>query len=122
VETLQAALFGAIAPGPGTAYLQAGRALDRLSRIERSFANITAELKTHNHFRAARLELTGRLDTGYDHVQELTEMASGLRNYAVQLKEILGNPAIDDATRARAQELLSGVSSLRDRIMETLRP
>jgi hypothetical protein len=91
-----------------------------LAAVESQFGHITKELKTSNHFQAARMEPTGRLNTGSDHVKELTDFSNGLRNSAVRLKRVLSNPHLDAAARDRAQELLSNVSRLRDRITEAL--
>lgn len=92
-----------------------------LGEIGEQFENISNELKTSNHFQAARMEQTGRLETGADHAHELKDFANGLRNSAVKLKRILSNPKLEAAVRKDAQELLSNVSILRDRIMEALK-
>jgi aspartate/tyrosine/aromatic aminotransferase len=54
-------------------------------------------------------------------VHELEDFSNGLRNSAVKLKKILGNPELDAAARAKIQQMLSAVSELRDRIVKTLR-
>jgi hypothetical protein len=83
--------------------------------------NISSELGAHNHFRAARLELTGRLSTGFQHVHELRDFANGLRTSTARLRNMLGNPNLDDPLRTRATELLSQTSRLLDNIDEVLR-
>jgi RHS repeat-associated protein len=97
-------------------------AVARFSSIRASFRNIVQELKTSNHFRAARMERNGRLNTGSDHGAELKDFANGLRNQATKLKRLLGDDNLDAAMRQEVEDLLREVSRLRDRILETLRP
>ena len=97
-----------------------GGAEAELGAVESQFGNITRELSRYNHFETARLEATGRLVTGSNHVKELEDFANGLRTSAIRLKKLLGNSELDAAARARAEQLLSQVSKLRDRIVETL--
>lgn len=89
-----------------------------LEEVGAQFDNILTELKTSNHFQAARLERDGRLITGFDHGRELEDFANGLRNSTVRLKKLLGSN--DAAVRAEAQRLLSKISKLRDAIIEVL--
>ena len=71
--------------------------------------------------RAARLELTGRLSTGFDHAAELQSFANGLRNSTIRLKAVVGNSEVAEGVRLEAHQLLSRTSRLLDQIKGALR-
>jgi RHS repeat-associated protein len=105
---------GSIVARPGFAQTQT------LNAISAQFRNMTTELATHNHFRAARLELRGT-DTGGQHLKELSDMARGLRGSARQLQDMLKAPGLSADLRTLAEKLLSNVSRLADRMEAAIR-
>ncbi|MGH9660950.1 MAG: hypothetical protein ACRD96_20555, partial [Bryobacteraceae bacterium] len=81
---LTAAGVGAGVVGFGGGYGRAARTAFRryagsLETIGKQVDNIAGRLD-RAHRSAARLENSGRLSTGYDHVQEVTDWANGLLN------------------------------------------
>lgn len=93
----------------------------KLGQIGSQVRNIKQELGTFNHLRTARLERTNRLVTGSDHANELTDFANGLRNSAVELKRILGSPALSVDLRTETLRMLRSTSKLLDDIKQALR-
>jgi hypothetical protein len=96
------------------------RAARSLGSIGTRIRNIAGRLD-RDHLSAARLEGTGRLTTGFDHVQELTAWANGLRSSIRRLNGILGDPDLHPDVRARAEGLLSQASRALDAIEGALR-
>jgi len=92
-----------------------------LSTIRAQYQNIRAELDEFDHFSTARLENTGRLRTGSDHVNELTDFANGLRSSTTKLKGMLGDSNLSPAMRAEVSEMLSRTSKLLDGINAAIR-
>ncbi len=79
------------------------------------------ELSKHDHLQAVRLERTGRSQTGFEHSEEVTSFANGLRNSAIRLKSILGDDQVKEEVRKQAAEQLSRVSRLLDELKAALR-
>ena len=97
----------------------ANRIAGQLGQIEKSLGNIVDELKTHDHFEAAELELSGGKTFG-DHVHELRDFANGLRDSAMKLQRMLGADGLSPEIRERIQATLSTVSNLRDAITKVI--
>jgi RHS repeat-associated protein len=98
------------------------RATNQLATINRQVGKILQELSKHDHLSAARLERTGRLQTGYNHAKEVSDFANGLRNSSVRLKQIMSNQAVSESVRSEAAQLLSRTSHLLDELKNALRP
>ena len=124
----KAATIGLAAAGlvlPGGGYSAGGKLAGRLGtavdEIGGRVANIAGRLD-RLHLSTARLENTGRLVTGFDHVQEATDYANGLRNQIRRLNGILGDPNLDAATRRAAEGHLGRASRALDAAERALRP
>lgn len=119
------AILGVWTPGPGSLYTKgaqrAVRLAEELAGIRAKLRNIRRELESFNHFRTARLERTGRLVTGANHVKELTDFSNGLRNAIERLKQMLADPTLTDEMRAEIIKALRELSILRDQIQRAVR-
>ncbi|MGH7562551.1 MAG: RHS repeat-associated core domain-containing protein [Gemmatimonadales bacterium] len=121
--TVGLAAAGVLLPGGG--YSAGGKLAGRLGstveEVSRRVANISGRLD-RLHLSTARLENTGRLVTGFDHVQEVTDYANGLRNQIRRLNGVLGDPNLDAATRRAAEQTLGRASRSLDAAERALRP
>jgi len=96
-----------------------GPLIESLGRIGKKLVNQLSHLD-RRHLSIAARELRG-LETGWDHVTEVRDAASGLRNTIRRLHRILGDPNLGDVSRRSATEMLSRASRALDAAERALR-
>jgi RHS repeat-associated protein len=90
-----------------------------LSRIGTKIQNLLSHL-TPQDFRGAARDLRG-LQSGGQHLKEVTEAAAGLRKQVQSLKNVLGNPNISEGDRTAITDLLRKASSKLDEANRVIR-